>query len=155
MEEVSEYAKYLVLSGRQWQLVEEQLYLFSKQHHKQLIVRRSGYDYAVTDSPLQLCSFYAPGSYFKKFDALVDEAYLEFDNINFFVTRDTESDGTVFESNGRAHDREASLRAELDMREFLAKKNIPYTDLPVDLYSPWRVLDVIQPGLAAWPTFPS
>ena len=153
VEEVSEYAKYLVLSGRQWQLREEQLYLFSKQHHKQLIVQRSGYDFAVTDSPLQLCSFYAPPGYFRHFDALVDEAYEEFDNINFFVTRDTESEGTVFEDNGRAHDRDAAARAEGEMREFLARKNVSCIDLPVDLFSPWRVLDVIAPGLAPSPVF--
>ena len=154
VEEVSEYAKYLVLSGRSWQLKEEQLYLFSKQHHKQLIVERSGYAYAVTDSPLQLCSFYAPPGYLSKFDALVDEAYEQFDNINFFVTRDTTSEGTAFEEMGRVQDREAAHRAEEQMREFLARKNIIYQDLPVDLFTPWRVLDVVAPGLAKWPIFP-
>ena len=153
VEEVSEYAKYLVLSGREWQLKEEQLYLFSKQHHKQHIVRRSGYEYAVTDSPLQLCSFYAPSGYFRNFDSLVDEAYDEFENINFFVTRDTGSEGTVFENQGRAHDRAASQQAEIRMRDFLAQKNVAYRELPVDVYTPWRVLEVLSPGLAPWPDF--
>jgi len=154
VEEVSEYAKYLVLTGRTWQLTEEQLYLFSKQHHKQLIIERSGYEYAATDSPLQLCSFYAPNSYYRQFDALVDEASEHFENINFFLTRDIAADNeTEFEERGRTHDREASIRVEGQMREFLAKKGLTYTDLPVDMYTPWRILEQLAPGTALWPQF--
>ncbi len=153
VEEVSEYAKYLVLTGRTWQLTEEQLYLFSKQHHKQLIIERSGYEYAATDSPLQLCSFYAPDSYYRHFDALVDEASEHFDNINFFLTRDVAAADAAFEERGRAHDLGASLRVEEEMREFLCKKNIPTTDLPVDLLTPWKIMDTLAPGVAPWPRF--
>ncbi len=154
VEEVSEYAKYLVLTGRTWQLTEEQLYLFSKQHHKQLIIERSGYEYAATDSPLQLCSFYAPDTYFRTFEALVDEAMAGFENINFFLTRDIESDAAdAFEERGRNHDREASIRVEGEMREFLARKGIGYQDMTVDLLTPWRILEAIAPGTASWPSF--
>jgi hypothetical protein len=153
VEEVSEYAKYLVLTGRTWQLTEEQLYLFSKQHHKQLIIERSGYEYAATDSPLQLCSFYAPSDYLRSFVPLVDEAHNRFENINFFLTRDTLSDSASFEERGRVHDRLSAERVEQDMREFLARKDIRYTDVPVDIYTPWRILDLIHPGIASWPHF--
>lgn len=154
VEEVSEYAKYLVLTGRTWQLTEEQLYLFSKQHHKQLIIERSGYEYAATDSPLQLCSFYAPEGYYRQFDALVDEASGHFENINFFLTRDIESgQGGGFEERGRNHDREESIRVEGQMREFLAKKGLTCTDLTVDLYIPWKILEHISPGMVPWPSF--
>lgn len=153
VEEVSEYAKYLVLSGRTWQLKEEQVYLFSKQHHKQLIVQRTGYEYAVTDSPLQLCPFYAPEGYYETFPAFVDEVYERFENINFFLTRDMRGDGTAFEERGRVQDLEQALAVEHKMRAFLAAKNIAYTDVPVDLFTPWRVLEHLHPGLVAAPKF--
>lgn len=151
VEEVSEYAKYLVLTGRTWQLNDEQLYLFSKQLHKQNIVGRNGYEYAVTDSPLQLSAFYAPKPYYAHYEHLVDEAYEHFENINFFLTRDL--DAGHFEDRGRMHKREDSIRVENEMREFLAKKNITYVDLPVDIMTIWHVLEHLAPGVAPWPSF--
>jgi len=153
VEEVSEYAKYLVLSGRSWQLKEEQLYLFSKQHHKQLITQRNGYEFAVTDSPLQLCSFYAPLGYYETFPPMVDEVYGAFENINFFLTRDMSGDGQ-FEDRGRAHNLEQSLEVEVKMRQFLKDKGIDCIEIPVDIFTPWRVLSHTHPGLADWPVFP-
>jgi hypothetical protein len=153
VEEVSEYAKYLVLSDRQWQLTEEQLYLFSKQLHKQHVVGRSGYEYAVTDSPIQLCPYYAPSTYFKTFGPLVDEAFDSFENINFFLSRDL-SGPAVFENRGRRHDRSGAIAEEARMKQFLADKGIPYTELPVDMFTPWRILETIAPGKAPWPVYP-
>lgn len=153
VEEVSEYAKYLVLTDRKWQLAEEQLYLLSKQLHKQHVVRRNGYDYAVTDSPIQLCPYYAPAGYFKNFGPLVDEAFDSFENINFFLTRDL-SGAAVFEDRGRVHDRDAAVAEERRMKQFLADKGISYVELHVDMFTPWRVLEHIQPGRAPWPVFP-
>lgn len=153
VEEVTEYAKYLVLTERRWQLVEEQLYLFSKQLHKQHVVDRNGYDYAVTDSPVQLCTYYAPPTYFKTFEPLVDEAFDSFENINFFLSRDL-GNSAVFEERGRVHDRTAALEEDTRMRAFLARKGIDCIDLPVDMFTPWRIMEHIAPGKAAWPVFP-
>ena len=153
VEEVSEYAKYLVMTGRTWQLQEEQLYLLSKQHHKQLIIERNGYEYAATDSPLQLSAFYAPKNYLSHFEPLVAEAFDRFENINFFLTRDVEVEGSAFEERGRMHDRASSVQVEQEMREFLDKKSIVCTDMAVDLFTPFRILERIAPGRAPWPTF--
>jgi hypothetical protein len=153
VEEVSEYAKYLVLTDRRWQLVEEQLYLFSKQLHKQHVVGRNGYEYAVTDSPIQLCPYYAPEDYFKQFGPLVDEAFHSFENINFFLSRDLGA-SSVFEERGRRHNREEAIAEEARMRAFLADKGIKCTELPVDMFTPWRILEHISPGKASWPAFP-
>ncbi len=151
VEEVSEYAKYLVLKGCTWQLEEEQLYLFAKQHHKQLIIERSGYEYAATDSPMQLCSFYAPSTYYRNFDAMVDEANDHFENINFFLTRDIPE--TEFEARGRRHDVQAALEVENRMREFLVRKDVPFTEMKVDLLTPWRIVELLRPGLVQIPHF--
>jgi len=150
VEEVSEYAKYLVLSGRTWQLRDEQLYLLAKQHHKQLILR-GRYEYAVTDSPLALCGFYAPPGYLASFQALVRDAHASFDNVNFYLTRDFARSG--FESDGRVHDRETAERIDGEMRAYLAREGIAYVEMPIDLLTPWRILERLRPGLAPVPRF--
>lgn len=152
VEQVSEYAKYLVLTKRTWQLKKEQLYLLAKQHHKQLILQGK-YEFAVTDSPLQLCSFYAPKGYVPSFKSMVDEVNDEFDNINFFLSRDL-SGGAPFELEGRVHDREASLRVEQQMLEFLDKKKVPFEQLSINIMTPWDILERIAPGTAQRPIFP-
>jgi hypothetical protein len=151
VEEVSEYAKYLTLSGRQWQLNEEQLYLFAKQHHKQFIIERAGYEFAVTDSPLHLCDFYAPQGYYESFSSLVDDAHYRFDNINYFLTRDLGT--TDFEDRGRVHSKEQSTEVEARMRDYLREKRIPYKELVIDLLTPWKIVEDLRPGVVSWPTF--
>lgn len=150
VEEVSEYAKYLVLTGRTWQLQDEQLYLLAKQHHKQLILR-GHYEYAITDSPLALCGFYAPPGYLASFQALVRDAHHSFDNLNFYLTRDL--GGKPFEPAGRVHDLDAARRIDGEMREYLAREGIACVEVPIDLLSPWRILEHLRPGLAPWPRF--
>ncbi len=150
VEEVSEYAKYLVLTGRTWQLQDEQLYLLAKQHHKQLILRGQ-YEYAVTDSPLLLCGFYAPPGYLPSFQALARDAHRSFDNVNFYLTRDL--DTHAFDAAGRVHDREAAQRIDGEMREYLAREGVEYTEVTIDLLTPWRILEHLRPGLATWPRF--
>ena len=150
VEEVSEYAKYLVLTGRTWQLREEQLYLFAKQHHKQMILRGK-YEYGVTDSPLALATFYSPPSYLPGFFAMAKDAWDQFDNINFYLTRDLANDH--FEDTGRVHDREASLRVDGEMREYLARQGIGYQEMAIDLLTPWRIVNALVPGLVTLPRF--
>jgi hypothetical protein len=156
VEEIHEYAKYLVLTGNTWQLREEQLFLFAQQHHHQLIIRRSGYDYAISDSPLHLCPFYAemaPQHAYRSLEALADEAYSRTQNINFFLSRDVLAPEQTFEVRGREHDLRTTLDIELRLREYLARKNIEYVDMPVDMMTPWNILEHIRPVLAPWPTF--
>lgn len=151
VEYVSEYAKYLVLAGRQWQLEQEQLYLFAKQHHKQHILKGK-YEFAITDSPLQLCSFYARGKYPESYYRLLDDVAGEFRNTNFFLSRDISGDAP-FEEVGRVHDRADSRQLEQAMRQFLNDKGIPYTEVPVSMETPWRILEHLKPGLVSPPPF--
>ena len=151
VEHISEYAKYLIHSHRDWQLRDEQLYLLAKQHHKQLILR-GRYDYAVTDSPLLLTAFYAPKTYHGHFEPLVNELDGQFEHINIFMTRSM-ADGAPYQNEGRVHDRRASAALELEMRDFLHARGVRFSEVPVDVYAPWRILEMIRPGLAAWPTF--
>lgn len=148
VEEVSEYAKYLVLSGRTWQLRDEQLYLLAKQHHKQFILQGQ-FEYAITDSPLALCDFYAPSGYFPAFSTLIEQAEQQFENINFYLTRDMSAD---FESVGRAHDQQTAIHLDAKMREYLARRGIVCTEIALDHSAPWRILEKVRPGLVKAPT---
>jgi len=151
VEEVSEYAKYLVLTGRTWQLKEEQLYLLAKQNHKQVILRGQ-YEYAVTDSPLALCSFYAPKSYMPAFFDLVEQARNQFENINFYLTRDLSRD--AFELAGRVHDLAASQQIDLEMREYLDRLGIRCIEVPTDRLTPWRIVNAVRPDIVTRADFP-
>lgn len=140
VEEVSEYAKFLVLSGREWQLKRDQLSVMASQHHKMLILD-GVYDYAVTDSPLMLASFYAPKGTPKSFGSMCEEYAAEYENINFFLTRDL---GTGFEAQGRVHGKEASQRIEGEQKEFLSKLGYAWHDVELGDASPWAILEKME-----------
>lgn len=140
VEEVSEYAKFLVLSGRRWQLERDQLSVLANQHHKMLILDQV-YDFAVTDSPLMLASFYAPPGTPKSFGAVCEEYAAQYANVNFFLTRDLSRD---FESEGRVHGREDSIRIEGEQKEFLASRGCDWFDLPIDDVAPWALLERLE-----------
>lgn len=140
VEEVSEYAKYLVLTGRFWQLQADQLYLLAKQHHKQVILDGK-YDYAVTDSPLPLCAFYAPEGYLAGFEDLVMSAFDRYENINIYLTRTM--DESEFELTGRVHDLNASRDIDARMRDFLSNRGVALQEMEVDSTTPDRILQLI------------
>lgn len=126
-----EYAQYLVTAGREWQLREEQLYLFAKQHHE-LFIQRGNYRTAVTDSPLLLTAFYAapdvtPDSFYQ----CVRDYNAKFENIYFFISRDIAAANSVFDNSGRVHNRQESLEKEKQQRQFLEKWGIDYTNIHV------------------------
>ena len=150
--EISEFAQKAILSGNTWQLKEEQTYLFAQQHHEQLLAERAGFEYAVTDSPLHLSAFYAPETNYRRLGGLIEEAHERFENINYFLTRPERARLGQFDSIARAHDYQESLALEVAMRNFLEQKNIPYTELPVDINTPWRVVEVLGGRAVSRPT---
>ena len=141
VEEVSEYAKFLVLSGREWQLKGDQLSVMASQHHKMLILK-GAYEYAVTDSPLMLASFYAPKGTPKAFGAMCEEYAQGYDNVNFFLTRNFEKTG--FESAGRIHGKEDAVRIEGEQKEFLSKLGYGWVDVEIDHACPWSILGKLE-----------
>lgn len=143
VEEVTEYAKYLVLSGRSWQLRRDPLYLLAKQHHKQLVLEGQ-YDYAVTDSPLMLSAFYASEPLRESLLGLARELTARFDNVNFYVRRDLRA--APFEVQGRVHSLEESERLDQQLRQFLAREGVHYIDIALDETAPLHVVrHVAQP----------
>lgn len=149
VEEISEYAKYLTLKNSLWQLKEEQLHVFSHQHHHQLLVERNGYRFAITDSPLHLSAFYGSEHNYPGLQTLIDQAYDRFDNRNFFLTRPQVS--KAFETNGRAHDQAASEALEPKMRQYLRERDLPFHEMTIDHLTPWRLLHAVAPEVAVPP----
>ena len=157
VEEVSEFAKYLVLAHREWQLKQDQMYILAKQHHKMLILK-GAYEFAVTDSPLMLAGYYceetreeekAAGLEQSTPDSFVDlcRSYAEsFDNLNIFLTRDFRK--TAFESQGRIHGIEDSIRIDKEQKKFLERNGQTWVDIELDQVAPWRLLEEIE---KKWP----
>lgn len=144
VEEIQEYAKYLTITDRTWQLREEQLYLFAKQHHS-MFVLRGKYEYCITDSPLLLTAFYAakdvtPPAFYdcvRQYDAT-------FKNVNFFITRDLSNPDEFFEEQGRWHKRDDSIRIEEEQRKFLKEWGVEYTDIQLNADAPARIYEHLQ-----------
>lgn len=157
VEEVSEFAKYLVLAKRVWQLQSDQLYVLAKQHHKMAILKGS-YEFAVTDSPLMLTGYYceegarhgmvaSPSPDFVSFCTSYVDSY---DNLNLFLTRDF-SKG-VFEEQGRMHNMADSVRIDKEQREFLARNNHTWIDIDLDATTPYEALHAMAAEIRKkWP----
>lgn len=141
-----EYAKYLTITERDWQLREEQLYLFAKQHHE-LFILRGKYTFAITDSPLLLTAFYAPRDVTPPafYDSV--RAYNEsYTNLNFFMTRDLKDVNQPFQEEGRWHDREASIRVHQEQLDFLRDWNVPYEEVAINKQTPF----VLRQKISEW-----
>ena len=88
VELVTEYAKDMVWEGR-YSVLEDQLYIFAKQNRR--IARLIGkVDYIITDSPILLGLAYSGGSWGDCIlKNLIQHTFEQYDNINFFLKRDT------------------------------------------------------------------
>lgn len=157
VEEVSEFAKYLVLAKRMWQLQSDQLYVLAKQHHKMMILHGS-YEFAVTDSPLMLAGYYyeeiarsgGNASPSEDFVSFCQDYAESFDNLNIFLTRDFRK--SDFEQQGRVHGISDSERIDAEQREFLTKNNQQWVDIDLDSVSPYALLErMIAEIEVKWP----
>jgi hypothetical protein len=149
---VTEVAKDMLLSGQEWRLSDDQLGIFALQQFEQLVLQGK-YEYAITDSPLLLSSFYGKKHYPDSFYSLVRETFNEYENLNFFLRRDLDS-AAPFETEGRAQDRLASRDIQETMPVFLKNQGITFRTLEVreDLTS-WELLEAVKPGLKRPPVF--
>ena len=128
VEQVTEYAKYLILSGNQKALENEPSKLLAEQYHKQEILK-GVYDYAVTDSPLLLVNFYNQNKK-SHFDEFALGLFNEFDNINLFITR--EISVSEYETRGRIHSLEESRAVATQMRQYLLGRGLNLIDCKIE-----------------------
>jgi hypothetical protein len=141
-----EYAKYLTLTDRGWQLREEQLYVLAMQHHE-LFILRGKYKYAITDSPLPLTAFYAPRDVTPQvhFDAVM--AYHElYTNINFFLVKDLDAPAAPFQTEGRWHTEDECMDLQVRQMAFLDQLGIDYEIVKVNKHTP----QVLRQKIAEW-----
>lgn len=119
-----EVAKDMIRDGRRHAL-ENQISIFGEQWHR--LSRLEGQvEIAITDSPVLLCSNYAPAHYPDSFHELAWWCHRRFERINFFVTRQP---GT-FEEEGRVHSEEEAVRIDEKLKRMLREGGETFIELP-------------------------
>lgn len=126
--QLQEYAAYLVVAGRTTELTEEQGLVLAKQNHIHRIINGK-FDYAVTDSPLLLCPFYAPATYPAPFLPFARALFESYRNVNFFVRSHPVRH---WSTTGRRHSKHEAVEAEPKMLSFLAANEVPFVEVPAD-----------------------
>jgi len=83
----------------------DQVYITAKQLHREdMILRRSGADFIVTDSPLYLGYHYSPFEFRDALGAIIEEFDKKYPPLNIILKRTRE----VYDTNGRFHTKEES-----------------------------------------------
>lgn len=85
VELITEYAKDMTWE-RRFNVMDDQLYMFAKQHRRQVRLRGQ-VDFVVTDAPLLLTLMYTSPEYPQAFTRLVLDLWHGFQNYNYFLQR--------------------------------------------------------------------
>ena len=100
--------------------LQDQIFIFGCQYHR--IWRLNGkVQVCIADSPLLLVPLYSKvkSKYFKD---LVIEQYKQFNNVNYFIERNTD-----FNENGRIHTLEDSIKLDRQIENLMHEYNVSYT----------------------------
>lgn len=121
----TEYAKDLLRDGRGHVLSEDQIEVFAAQRrrHRRLLGK---VDLAVTDSPVLLCSIYAPAHYPESYHALVRWAHDEIPSVNLLLQRHAGR----YEVEGRIHSETVARAIDQAITDLLERYAIPYHRIP-------------------------
>ena len=129
VELITEYAKDLTWEKRHNILMEDQLYIFAKQHRK-LLRLKDTVEYAICDSPLILSGVYYNSDYNiydkTKFMDLILETYHKYPNINFYLKRDLDF---KYFHEGRNQTLEESQNLDNMILYFLKNNGITYNNI--------------------------
>lgn len=135
---VTEYAKELVWEER-GVTIKNQLYIFSKQHHK--IFKLLGkVDYIISDSPLLLSGFYAMKNDYDNpfFIDLIKHEFDKDETIDIFLKRTKEYD-TV----GRIHTEEESNQYSIEIKKYLDNLKVNYSEFDATEYTAQNIFDFL------------
>lgn len=120
IEKTDEYFKELILEQTQKGDFGGQLSILSEQNRR--LARLLGKnDFAVTDCPLPLITYYTPNDYIESFKSFSLDLFRQYDNVNYFLQRNHE-----FETEKRDHDEHQSNQIHLELIEFLSLHQIPF-----------------------------
>ncbi len=131
---VQEYAKSrvwetqtegLLSAQRSWAslfTLDDQIYVFGKQSHKQFVCREQ-VDVIITDSPILLCLYYGrnlPANVYEHFKGLVLEVFNEYENLNYMLLR-----GDIkYEETGRLQKEGEAREVEKEISELLRREHV-------------------------------
>jgi len=127
VELITEYAKDKVYQ-ESFFLLKDQLYIFTKQHHK-LWRLKDKVDYAIVDSPLLLSlHYFQPNEIYDEdlFKKFVLSTFNAYDNINIFLLRDT--DIHPYQNYGRMQTEAEAKIIDKKIKSLLEYNNIKYTN---------------------------
>lgn len=133
---ISEYAKAKVWE-KSFHTLDNQLYVFAKQYHKQFIVADQ-VDAVITDAPLLLSLIYGehmPDS----FKQLVRETYDQFNNLNYCLVRKKE-----YNPMGRLQTEEDARKIDDITRNMLEKNNVLFEYINGDKEAPSKIADKVM-----------
>jgi cellulose biosynthesis protein BcsQ len=142
VELVTEYAKDVVYQESFFKL-KDQLYIFTKQHHK-LWKLRGKVDYVITDSPLLLSlHYFTDNDVYNKdhFFDFVRSTFNSYENINIFITR---NEFHPYQNYGRTQTEDEAIEVDRSIRELLDKNKVLYNLLPIDSGLINNVHDIIK-----------
>lgn len=119
---VREFAKDLVYQGKDLKksTTTEQAMIFQEQKRRELILKDQ-VQVILCDSPLYLNAFYSGLETLWE----ASKEYSGPNDLNIFIKRNQEES---FESVGRSHDETQSKAIDVQMREELLKRNIPFIE---------------------------
>jgi hypothetical protein len=138
-EYVAEFAKGQVWSGS-GHLLSRQNWVLAHQEFP-LTCLEGKVDFAVSDSPLPLSSFYAaPGYYPETFDRFVFDAFERYENLNYFINRGEHPYSPLGRQQTEA---EADAIAER-MKAFLRAHAIPFTEVVAGDSTPARIFEDLR-----------
>lgn len=127
VEEASEFYKEIVMEDGTNNKFGGQLYVLGEQNRR-LARLEDKNDFAITDCPLPLISFYSPQNYVQGFEEFCINLFNNYENHNYFLTINH-----PFESEKRIHKEEEAKNLEKEIPKFLKKHNIPFTHLTTTL----------------------
>ena len=116
----SEWVKSKVYE-ESYHCMDDQLYIFAKQHHK-LFVLQDKVDVIVTDCSLLNSLVY--GERDDYFDALVLNQFNKFNNLNIIIKRKQE-----YDTNGRIENKDEAIKCDSMYKQIMNKHNIPYLEI--------------------------
>ena len=136
VELVREYAKDKVWESS-YQILENQLKIFSEQFHRQYILNNK-VEYIITDSPLLLSLVYGKNRS-ETFEKLVLERFNEFNNINYYLVRNK-----PYCKYGRYQTESQAKKIDKMVLDILIKNNIPFTTIDGDEFAYKKIIDRLE-----------
>lgn len=128
VEYIPEFAKFATFSNNQAAL-SDQIYMFAKQENRLHVLRNAGLDFVIMDGPLPVALLFQPEKYYTAYEPLVMEVFGSYENINFFLRRNS---ALAYKKVGRTESLAEANALELRLRGILSKHQVPYLDVNVD-----------------------